>query len=148
MSAAAGLIGSGLEVVGKVKEGQSRAAQARFQERENRRSAVETEQEAAQEERNFRASARRQLGFGQAQFSASGVTGGSGEEALAESARNIESDALAIKEKGKRVAAAFRRGGAQAAESARAASAAGTLGAFGAGFSGIAKFGSRLGRLT
>jgi hypothetical protein len=138
-----GLVGTGVSVVGQIKGAKARAEQANFQAQENKRFAIETEQQAADEERNFRAAARRQLASGRAQFSASGVTGGSGEEALAESARNIEADALDIRGKGKRRADAFRRGGANAAAAAKAESAAGILGGIGTGLSGIAKFHAR-----
>jgi len=140
-AAAVGLGGGIISAIGGKKKADAQKAQLGMEALENRQAGGDTLQQAREEEANFRTAARRQLASARAGASASGVSiEGSVAEALGESARNFEADALQIRSKAKKRADAFRRGAAAQKE---AGSASTTLGLVGGIAGSVGEFGAR-----
>lgn len=100
--------GTLMQVTGSLKESQSQGQASEFNARIAEQNAEQAILQAAQEERRIRVLGKKEIGAMQAAYGASGITGGSSLDVLAESIANIELDALNIRYAGQTKAVNFR----------------------------------------
>lgn len=115
------VLGTGVSIAGQMAQSSQAAKMAEYNATLERNRAIEAEQVSAEQERRHRESARRMLAAQRASIGASGVDIGTGSALLAQadSAANLELDALTIRHSGSAEAARARS--AEAAERFRAA---------------------------
>lgn len=112
MSAAGPLmsgLGTGIEIVGAIREGNAQAAAAEYNAQNSEQNATLSRQKAAEEERRSRAMGRKTIGEMRASYGASGVSSaeGSALDVLEQSAATAELDALTIRHGGETTARAY-----------------------------------------
>lgn len=132
------LLASGISAIGQYQQGSSAQANAGHQAGILRGNAATALDQSAEDERRFRIFARRRMGTSRANIGASGITGqGSAADVLADTARNLEADAISIRHQGEIRAQGLRdqaesviEGGEQAMRDARYGAAASLLTGF------------------
>lgn len=102
------LIAAGIAAVGAINQGNAAAGAAKYNQILAKGNASAAKYQAAEEERRFRVSVRKQIGTSRAQYGASGVgMEGSPLSVLEESAYNAELDAINIRNSGRLKALGF-----------------------------------------
>lgn len=132
------LISAGISAYGQYQQGESAMENAGHQAGILRGNASTALDQAAEDERRFRIFARRRTGTSRANIGASGITGsGSAADVLADTARNLEADAISIRHQGEIRAQGLRdqaesaiRGGKQSMRDARYGAASSLLTGF------------------
>lgn len=115
------LVGTAVDIAGKVNQANAQARVGEMRRRAANEDADRILARSRDEEQRFRLSGRKAIGLARANIGASGITlEGSAQDALEESAANIEIDALNIRNQGILQASATRRQGEIFAQEGRA----------------------------
>lgn len=133
---------AGVSAIGSIHQGQSQAAAARFNAQVSEQNAQIVRQQAAEEESRARREGRRLLGRQRAAIGASGIqVEGSPLDVLADTAAELELDALTVRHRGLLEALGLTQQASLDRARARSARTAGFIGAGASLLSGAAEFG-------
>lgn len=149
IAAGVSLAATGIQAISSIKQGEAGAEAAEFNARTAEENAILEARKGAEDERQFRISAAKELGDIRAGYAASGVASeGSALDVLEESAKNMELDAQKIKYNSATKVRALNQEAKLSRMRGASSITSGYLGAAGSALKGTAEFGSYLSNMS